>query len=524
MGTADRRVDRRLLLDPEWYTETFLWIRTKEKKLIPFIPNEIQRDFWRTIKDKWTMEVGLRGARELILKARQHGFTTWVLALYYHDTITNEGTNTRIVPHEKEAAEEMLATIKLFWRNTPPEFRPEIHYNSKYQMTFPKLNSQITIGSGSGGEGRSFTIHNLLVSELAFWKHPGDDLAPLLETVPTDGNVIIESTPGALGDEYYQRVEAARKGKSPYRLHVYPWWCNGKYRLELAPGESLEPYSDEEIELIAAYGLTPEQIKWRRWKISDIGPRKFAQEYECDFARSGQMVFSADALKRLRRVAEKAKPISDPDLVKLIPWQKMIKKGIPAGGSSPDGWKVYELPMPGVRYVIGADVAEGLERGDADSAHVLRVDDGRCVAALHGRWPMSIYAAKLFALGRFYHDALLGVERNNHGHSVLLKLREYQYPALVWWKGKPGWETNAQTKPLIIDKLDEAIRQGVADMPDLATVEEAFAFVHRGDGSMGAAQGAHDDMVMSWAIAWFLRLVSIGSGKQQGGVEARVIG
>lgn len=519
-----KAADLSLLLDPVWYTETFLWIRTKEKKVIPFIPNDIQRDFWSQIKDKWTLEQGLRGARELILKARQHGFTTWILALFYHDTITNEGTNTRIVPHEKEAAEEMLATIKLFWRNTPPEFRPEVFYNSKYQMTFPKLNSQITIGSGTGGEGRSFTIHNLLVSELAFWKRPEDDLAPLLEAVPTNGNVVIESTPGALGDEYYKRVEAARKGQSPYRLHVYPWWVNPKYRLELDPGESLEPYSDEEIELIAAHGLMPEQIKWRRWKISDIGPRKFAQEYECDFARSGQMVFSADALKKMRLEAERREPMPASELERSVDWQRMLKAGVPAGGASPDGWKVYEPPMPGVRYVIGVDVAEGLESGDADSAHVLRMDTGACVAVLHGRWPASIYAAKLYALGRFYHDALLGVERNNHGHAVLLKLREYQYPALAWWAGKPGWETNAKTKPLIIDKLDEAIRHGVAEMPDLATVEEAFAFVHRGDGTMAAARGAHDDMVMSWAIAWFLRLVSVGSGRDGGRVEARVIG
>lgn len=517
-----RAVDPSRLLDPVWYTETCLWIRTKEKKVIPFIPNPIQRRFWNTIRDRWTLETGLRGAREIILKARQHGFTTWVLALYYHDTITNEGTFTRIVPHEKEAAEEMLATIKLFWRNTPPELRPEVFYNSKYQMTFPKLNSQITIGSGTGGEGRSYTIHNLLVSELAFWRHPEEDLVPLLETVPESGNVIIESTPGALGDEFYKRVKAAEAGESPYRLHVYPWWFNPQYRMELEPGESLEPYSEEELDLITAHQLTPEQIKWRRWKISDIGERKFAQEYECDFARSGMMVFSADALKRYRRKAETIRPMSAAEIASLSGWRRLAESGgVPAGGSSPDGWRMYEPPQPGVRYIIGADVAEGLESGDADAAHVLRQDTGECVAVLHGRWPTSIYAAKLYTLGRIYNDAILGVERNNHGHAVLLKLREYQYPNLVWWRGKLGWETNSQTKPLIIDKLDEAIRHQLAGMPDLATIDEAFAFVHRGNGTMGAAQGAHDDLVMSWAIAWFLRLVAVGSS---GGVEARVIG
>lgn len=510
------------LLDPVWFAETFLYIRTKEKRVIPFRLNPIQRDFWSRIRDRWTPERGLKGAREIVLKARQHGFTTWILALFYHDTITNESTNTRIVPHEREAAEEMLATIKLFWERTPKEFRPEVKYNSKWQMTFPGLNSQITIGSGASGEGRSFTIHNLLVSELAFWRHPEDDLPGPLETVPESGNVVIESTPGAPGDEFYRRVQEARAGTSPYRLHVYPWWANPEYRLPLEPGEKLEPYSQQELELIAAHGLTPEQIKWRRWKVSDIGPRKFAQEYECDFARSGLMVFDGDALARYRARAEAAQRLPLEAVERCPAYCRLKAAPLPAGALSPDGWRIYELPEPGVRYIIGADVAEGLADGDADAAVVLRQDTGACVAVLHGRWPPALYAARLYGLGRLYYDALLAVERNNHGHAVLLKLREWQYPNLAGWNGKLGWETNDQTKPLIIDKLDEAIRHHWAAMPDLATVEEAFAFVHDGRGGMGATRGAHDDLVMAWAIAWFVRLVAVGSASQAG-VEVRVV-
>lgn len=521
MGKGKTTISPELLLDPRWYIETFLWIRTKDKRVVPFRFNRVQRDFVSKLLPR--RDSGLRGLREVVLKGRQHGFTTLILALFYHDTITNEGTNTMIVPHRREDAEEMLETVKLFYAETPEQFRPVIHYNSTYRMTFPGLRSQITIASGSKGVGRSRTIHNLLVSELPSWKDAENDLAPLLETVPKTGNVIIESTPGPRGDEFYRIVEEARKGHGVFRLHEYPWWWNPEYALPLEPGETLEPHTDDEAALIAAHGLTPEQIKWRREKIATIGPQKFAQEYECDFARSGRMVFDATALKRYEVRAQAVVPIEPAEVMQSLAWRRMERAHMPPAALSMDGWRVYELPQAGVQYVIGADVAEGLAGGDFDAAVVMRKDNGRVAAVLHGQWAPAVYAAKLYGLGRFYGDALLAVERNNHGHAVLLKLREWQYPALAWWDGRPGWITNGQTKPVIIDRLEEAIRQEWIDLLDRVAVEELFSFVYHDDGTMAATAGAHDDLVMALAITWFIRQVAVGvKGDEGGGV--RVIG
>lgn len=515
-----RAISPELILDPRWYIETFLWIRTKEKKVVPFRLNPVQRDFVGKLLPR--RDSGLRGLREVILKGRQHGFTTLVLALFYHDTITNEGTNTLIVPHRREDAEEMLETVKLFYAETPEQFRPVIHYNSTYRMTFPGLRSQITIASGSKGVGRSRTIHNLLVSELPSWRDPENDLAPLVETVPKDGNIIIESTPGPRGDEFYRIVDEARKGIGAYRLHEYPWWWNSDYRLELEPGETLEPYSEEEQDLIRAHGLSPEQIKWRRDKIRLLGPQKFAQEHECDFARSGRMVFDATALKRYEVKAQAASPLDVEEVTRSVAWRRLGQLELPAGALSPEGWRVYELPRPGVEYIIGADVAEGVSGGDFNAAVVMRKDTGAVAAVVHGQWAPAVFAAKLVGVGRFYNDALLAPERNNHGHAVILKLREWQYPALAWWRGKPGWTTDAQTKPLMVDRLEEAIRQEWIALFDRVTVEELFAFVHHDNGTMGATAGAHDDLVMALAIAWFVRQVAVGVRDEGGGV--RVIG
>jgi len=81
--------------------------------------------------------------------------------------------------------------------------------------------------------------------------------------------------------------------------------------------------------------------------------------------------------------------------------------------------------------VIGADVGEGLAHGDASAACVLDLKTGEQVAELHGRIPPDRFARVLDALGRYYHRALLGVERNNHGHSTLNTLSHTcQYPNL----------------------------------------------------------------------------------------------
>lgn len=480
------------LLDWQYYTETFLYIRTKEKAVVPFILNPVQRLYAKQAT-----------RRDVILKGRQHGISTATLARFYHDTITNEGTNTKIITQKREAAEELLETVKLFYERTPPQFRPRVEYDSKYQFSFPDLHSQITIGSGVEGVGRSETIHNLHVTEIPWWKADPEDVMPgLLEAVPEGaGNVVIESTPGPVGDWFYQLVQQARRGESRFRLHELPWWLNPEYRMVLEPGEKLEP-DQEEAALVQAHGLTPEQIKWRRAKILDIGRRKFLQEYELDFASSGYAIFDADVIKR---------------------WMLTVREPLPGW---PEGWRIFEPPQKGVKYVIGADVAEGLATGDYDAAQIVRRDTARVVGVLHGHWAPEVFAAKLSQAGLKYNYALLAPERNNHGHVVILKLREWRYPQLAWWNKKPGWETTPETKPVIIDGLAEAIRrEWIEPLPDMGTLQELSAFLDLGRGKMGAAPGAHDDLVMALAIALFVRKVAlrVGSGEGNSDVAASVI-
>ena len=175
--------------------------------------------------------------------------------------------------------------------------------------------------------------------------------------------------------------------------------------------------------------------------------------------------------------------------------------------------KIWDMPETGEEYVIGADAAEGLEGGDFSVADVIRVKDMKTVARFRSQLvDPDQFAHILDKLGRFYNYALIGPEINNHGLAVIQRLRDLFYSNLYKReKGldevfetsttKFGWKTTTITKPLAIDYLAEAIREGLVKDEDIVFVEEAFSYVRDEKGRTNAEDGTHDDTIMAKAIA-----------------------
>jgi len=182
---------------------------------------------------------------------------------------------------------------------------------------------------------------------------------------------------------------------------------------------------------------------------------------------------------------------------------------------SPAQLLVWERPIEGRSYVIGADVGEGLAGGDASAACVLDRETGAQVAELHGRVPPERFAQQLNLLGRWYNRAMLAVERNNHGHRVLNTLRNVcHYPRLYYHvrydpvgRTTPalGWPTDQATKPILVDDLAAAIAAQRVVIRSTGLVDECLAFVTTDTGSQEAQPGAFDDRVMAAGIAWQAR-------------------
>jgi hypothetical protein len=133
------------------------------------------------------------------------------------------------------------------------------------------------------------------------------------------------------------------------------------------------------------------------------------------------------------------------------------------------------------------------------------------VALLVGRWTPDIFSEKIWKLGRAYNNAMLAVERNNHGHAVLLNLTNgivrrgvVAYPpypnVYVGPDKKVGWLTSNLSKPQMIDLLDRAIRMDEIVLNSKRFIEQAKRFSYLAKMKMGGSQ-TPDDIVMATAIA-----------------------
>lgn len=171
--------------------------------------------------------------------------------------------------------------------------------------------------------------------------------------------------------------------------------------------------------------------------------------------------------------------------------------------------RIYLKPDIQDAYVIGADVAEGLEWGDWSVAQVLSVKTGDQVARYRAHVDADTFGERLAELGYWYGTALIGVESNNHGLTTITTLRHVNYPNVfrrrtinkVWdtQTVEYGWRTTTTSKPLMVDELNQALRDREVHVHDRGTIGELRTFVRDEKGKMHGSP--HDDEVMSLAIA-----------------------
>jgi len=496
----DPRYLRRVLRargGPQGWIERHLHILTKDSGVQLLRFNAAQLSYYQS-----------RTLRDLILKPRQVGFTTLICALFLADCLLRPNRVCVIVAHNAESGQRIFAMVKLMWARMPAAWhsRYPTKLDNQGEIWWSGLNSRISVGSaGSPGLGRGLTIHNLLCSEVAHWPHPQEALAALLEAVPADGRVIIESTPNGFGDCFHTLWTEAKSGQSGFRPFLFRWFDDPSYRMA---GEELGDLSDEEISLRRAHHLDDAQLRWRRRK-KQLLREKFDQEYPADdvscFLTTGHCCFPVASLLEMARGAEQESPRQIQSMA-LYRWG-MGRHYVGRIAVAPGRLTVYRMPEVGRSYVIGADAAEGLEHGDWSAAVVLDWHTGKQVAELHGKWRPDVFARVLAALAANYGWAYLAVENNGHGLPTLLTLRnEFHYPHLYYTvQGnravKLGWSTTSASKPLMVDQMAAALADGKLVLRSPVLVDECLSFVSKDGGQQEAEEGKHDDLVIACAIA-----------------------
>lgn len=464
---------------PNWRVENLYSIVDKQGNTIPFKRNNIQRLIARS-----------RKRRKMILKARQFGVSTGAIVELFDWVVFNKNANACILAHEQDSIKKLFRIAQRLYKFMPDALRPEIDRGggSKYEMFFPEINSRIYCDLESRGD----TIGRLHVSEAAFMKDSAK-LKSTLQAVPIESGVVgIETTANGMANHFF---DMWNDPDSIYEKLFFPWYVFPAYTL---PVHGPMMLTEDEVALAVKakklYGvtITDGQIAFRRFKKSELKVTShdrtrvtFEQEYPED--ESSCFLSSGEAVLDLFLIS------------------KMISE-CPTPTKDQDGFKIFKQPVKGRRYAIGADPAEGVNR-DFSVAVVIDIDALEVVAKLRGQWKPSDFAKKINEIAKHYSSPggrfpIVAIERNNHGHAVLLALDELlNYPNLFSHQDERlGWKTDSITRPVMIDAFLDALEDGHLKINCKEILQECLTLVDN-NGKIEAAEGKHDDCITATAIA-----------------------
>lgn len=503
----------------------WLQVRDRTGRFRPLVANSAQRAF-----------EARRGRQNIVLKARQMGLTTWVAARFFLHTITHPGTLTLLVAHTQAAAEGVFSSVERMWQGLPDDLRRGVLRRSRAnagQMVLAELGSEFRVGSAADANaGRGLSVQNLHCSEVSRWpRDAAATLSGLRAALDPGGELVLESTPnGAYGcfyEEWSSAVEpavesmvepaaesaveftaesgldcgdkwreAAEPRSSPSGLvrHFLPWWMEAAY---VGPPVGREAMTEGERALVDRHGLTREQIGFRRGLERSYGAlrsQEFAEDAESCFRATGDCCFDVDRIER--RASDLEAPRERRRGGALLLW-------LP--------------PAPGRSYVLGVDTAGGGEGGDFAAVQVVELATGLQCAELQERISPAELAGVVAELGREYGgvngEALLAVERNNHGSAVLAYLETAErYGRVYRQSGLAGWLTTASSKPEMVAGLGVLLRESPGRFMSRRLLRECRTFVRGERGTTDAAPGAHDDLVMAMAVAQAVRSEMLAAG------------
>ena len=198
------------------FIEKHLMIVDKEGVLVPFKLNPIQR--------KYLLE-DTENNKDIILKARQQGFSSLILAVFLADFLFKENTYNVVVADDTDNAQGLLKRVKDYLKylseTTGEDYTKYLKYNSKYELYNAENNATYHIGTAQNTQfGRSRTITNLHLSEAAFYPHLTEVLAGAMQAVVPTGRVIMETTANGFNDfkTYWDRTVT---GETPFKAHFY---------------------------------------------------------------------------------------------------------------------------------------------------------------------------------------------------------------------------------------------------------------------------------------------------------------
>lgn len=256
--------------DRHWRLNNLYYIKDKSGKRVKLKLNWAQRKFYGSL---WYFNI--------ILKARQLGFTTFILIYFLDACLFNSNHAAGVIAHTKDDAQDLFDNkVKFAYDNLPGWLKDSIaaQVDSAKKLVFSN-GSSFTIGTSL----RSGTYQKLLVSEYGkvSAKYPEkarEIKTGALNTVEVGQQIFVESTAEGKMGEFFDMCEQARalfkQDKDLTRLepkfHFFAWFDNPDYRLTDEETANT-PIPKDTAEYLAKLDLTPNQRAWYAAKEQTMG-------------------------------------------------------------------------------------------------------------------------------------------------------------------------------------------------------------------------------------------------------------
>jgi len=366
-------------------------------------------------------------------------------------------------------AGNLVKKVKSIMRNLPDWIKiSEISVDNRTSFELSN-GSSIKAASTSGDAGRSEALSLLVLDEAAHIEGLDELWTGLYPTLSTGGRCIALSTPNGVGNWFHKTCTDASSGANNFNITTLPW--------------DVHPDRDEE---------------WYKKETKNMSKRQIAQELACNFNTSGETVIDPDDMQWLLENTREPKYRTGFDRNFWI-------------------WEEYD---PTCNYLMVADVARG-DGADNSAFHIVKLETLEIIGEYQGKPTIDMYANMLNQVGREFGNAMLVVENNNIGYSVLDKLVDHAYPNIYFsikstheyieqyqaenrTSAVAGFTTTMKTRPLIVAKLEEFIRNKLIKVYSSRTINEMKTFIWR-NGRPQAMKGYNDDLIMALAIACWVR-------------------
>lgn len=472
------KILERVYMDPFLFS-TFIWVIHPINGRVLFDLYDYQKSvLFQFVKNRFN----------IILKFRQAGVTELISMFCLWLVMFRPNKNIQIISIKDRVAKKVLRRIKYMYRNLPDFLRVKVvngkpgEIGTQTEIEFSN-GSIITSIPTTEDAGRSEAVSLLILDEAAIVRWASQIWAAAFPTLSTGGSAILNSTPYGVGNFFHKQwVDSVAGGNEffPIRLN----W-------------RMHPERD---------------LEWYRIMSAVLGPKRTAQEIDGDFLTSGSSVFDLVDIKAIEDSLSEIEIFERRENGNLV---------------------TVRLPKPGEKCYLGADIATGRSRDY--SAFSIMNRQGEELEYFKGKMQVSQFTDLILREGIRFNRAVLAPESNDIGLAVTTKIQEVGYDNLFYTtkflkeKGEPkpkkskipGWYTDRKTRPIIIDELEDDIRNDNVIITNKFFVQEAYTFIYD-ERNRPIAMGKHsrgsededvfedentytDDSIMAESITNFVR-------------------